>query len=106
MYQKTGDLIQIILEYDLYYIRGLSHLEKMILANRIKAIVNFSVHGHHADCCLTVHGPGLLENRRLFLEQWRVGERRKMAEKNRDKAGGRGKRCETGKEIALAIVQF
>lgn len=39
------------------------------------AIVNLDVHGRHADCCLTVHGPGLLDNRRLFLEQQREGER-------------------------------
>lgn len=64
------------------------------------AIVNLDVHGHHADCCLTVHGPGLLDNRRLFLEQQgerenvrgREGERlREMAEKNRGEAE-RGKR--------------
>lgn len=64
----------------------------MILASRITAIVNFNVHGHHADCCLTVHGPGLLDNRRLFLEQRRVGEGRKMAEKNRDEAEGERKK--------------
>lgn len=58
------------------------------------AIVNLDVHGRHADCCLTVHGPGLLDNRRLFLEWQREtdregkgGERlREMAEKNRDEA--------------------
>lgn len=64
------------------------------------AIVNLDVHGHHADCYLTVHGPGRLDNRRLFLEQQgererlrgREGERlRETAEKNRVEAE-RGKR--------------
>lgn len=80
------------------------------------AIVNLDVHGRHADCCLTVHGPGLLDNRRLFLEQQREreGEGRKggvrlreMAEKNRDEAEGEGKkRGEREREIALTIVQL
>lgn len=58
------------------------------------AIVNLDVHGRHADCCLTVHGPGLLDNRRLFLDRQRERERggkggerlREMAGENRDEA--------------------
>lgn len=56
------------------------------------AIVNLDVHSRHADCCFTVHGPSLLDNRRLFLEPQRERERkggerlREMAETNRDEA--------------------
>jgi len=50
---------------------ALSNAERIISASisRMTAIVKLDVHGRRADCCLTVHGPGLLDNRRLFLEQ-------------------------------------
>lgn len=76
--------------------------------------MNLDAHGRHADCCLTVHGPGLLDNRTLFLEQRRDGGRgekggarsRGMAEKNRDAEEWGEKRGERGREIALTIVQL
>lgn len=39
--------------------------------SRVAFIVQLDVHGRYADCCLTVHGPGLLDNESLFLEQQR-----------------------------------
>lgn len=45
--------------------------------------------GGHADCCRTVHGAGLLDNSRLFLDRGGgVAGLREIAEKNRDEAKG------------------
>lgn len=71
---------------------GFCNAQRIILASvsGMTAIVNRDVHGRHADCCLTVHGPSLLDNRRLFLEQRREGsgrgtERTYRAEIEREK---------------------
>lgn len=80
------------------------------------AFVNLVVHGRYVDCCLTVHGPGLRDNKRLFLAQQRKreggrerGEWGSETEKWLRRTGmeSRGRKKEgREREIALTIVQF
>lgn len=50
-------------------------MERILLAGRMGAV---DVEGHHAARCRTVHGPGLLDNGRLFLDQRSEGGVRRI----------------------------
>lgn len=88
--KNTGPLIST--DYNpLFGPAGFCNAQRIILASvsGMTAIVNRYVHGRHADCCLTVHGPSLLDNRRLFLEQRREGSGREhIGLKQRGRKGG------------------
>lgn len=85
--------------------------------SRVAFIVQLDVHGRYADCCLTVHGPGLLDNESLFLEQQREkrGEKWKrqyeeslgIKQREREQEVGEEERKKEKKKkkIALTIMQ-